>query len=311
MAINFAELKKQRKSDFEKIQKEIEKVSSKGGNDDNTYWSPTLDKAGNGYAIIRFLPAPAGEDATFVRLFTHGFKGPSGKWYIENSLTTLGQKDPVGELNSSLWNSNEDDKSPEREQARKQKRRLGFVSNIYVVKDAGNPENEGKVFKFKYGKKIWDKLQAVMYPEMPGEEGFNPFDLWEGANFKLKIRQVSGFKNYDNSVFESPSPLVDDDDKLQEIWQQEHSLAALTAPDQFKTYEELSARLKEVLGDTSKPVTRNAESLNVGDAPTAYRPKTEPRQAEAPAAPALDDVIGGPTEGSDENLEDWFNNLGK
>jgi hypothetical protein len=313
MAINFTELKKQRKSDFEKIQKEIEKVSQKGGNnDDASYWQPALDKAGNGYAVIRFLPAPSGEDATFVRLFTHGFKGPTGKWYIENSLTTLGQKDPVGELNSSLWNSTEDEESPARKQARAQKRRLGFVSNVYIVKDPANPENEGKVFKFKYGKKIWDKLQGVMYPDTPGEEGFNPFDLWEGANFKLKIRQVAGFKNYDNSVFDSPSPLSNDDEELQKIWQEEHSLASLVAPDQFKSYAELETRLKEVLGDNlAKQYTQSAESLNVGDAPAEYRPRTTPKAAEAAAAPSFDDDAGGnsaavPT----ENLEEWFNNLG-
>jgi hypothetical protein len=306
MAINFAELKKQRKSDFEKIQKEIEKVSQKGGaNDDASYWQPTLDKAGNGYAVIRFLPAPPGEDATFVRLFTHGFKGPTGKWYIENSLTTLGKKDPVGELNSQLWNSTEDDKSPEREQARKQKRRLGFTSNILVIKDAGNPDNEGKVFKYKYGKKIWDKLQAVMYPE-GGEEGFNPFDLWEGANFKLRIRTVAGFKNYDNSAFDAPAPLSDDDEELQKIWQSEYSLAALIAPDQFKSYEELENRLKEVLGDAAKPVTKNAESLGF-EAPAAeYRPRNTPKAAEQQAAPAIHD------DSSDqENLDQWFAELGK
>lgn len=324
MAVSFAELKKQRKSDFEKIQKEIEKVSTKGGSsEDNTYWQPTLDKAGNGYAIIRFLPAAPGENETFVRLFTHGFKGPTGKWYIENSLTTLGQKDPVGELNSSLWNASEDDKSPEREQARKQKRRLGFVSNIYVVKDSGNPDNEGKVFRFKYGKKIWDKLQGAMYPEFADEEGFNPFDLWEGAPFKLKIRQVDGYKNYDKSEFDTRCALSEDEDELQKIWQAEHSLAALIAPDQFKSYAELETRLKEVLGTTpsgsGRPVTRNAESLS-HEAPAAeYRPRTTPRAAEAPAAPSASDDDGLPwsdntgstTQAGGEDLESWFESLGK
>lgn len=327
MAINFADLKKQRKSDFEKIQKEIEKVSSKGGNnDDNSYWSPTLDKAGNGYAILRFLPAAAGEDATFVRLFTHGFKGPTGKWYIENSLTTLGQKDPVGELNSSLWNATEDDKSPEREQARKQKRRLGFVSNVYVVKDSGNPDNEGKVFRFKYGKKIWDKLQGAMYPEFADEEGFNPFDLWEGANFKLKIRQVDGYKNYDKSEFDSRSQLIDtgdedgDNEAMQQIWQAEHSLATLVSPEQFKSYAELETRLKEVLGTTgtTSSVTKKAEDLAY-EAPAAeYRPRTTPKAAEAQKAPAVDDEAlpwsdknASTTTGGSEDLDSWFENLGK
>jgi hypothetical protein len=323
MAVSFSELKKQRKSDFERIQKEIEKVSQKGGSsDDATYWSPGLDKAGNGYAIIRFLPAPPGEDSTFVRLFTHGFKGPTGKWYIENSLTTLGQKDPVGELNSTLWNSTEDDEAPARKQARAQKRRLGFVSNIYVVKDAANPENEGKVFRFKYGKKIWDKVQAVMYPEIAGEEGFNPFDLWEGANFKLKIRQVAGFKNYDNSHFDSPAPLSDDDDELDKVWQAEHSLAGLIAPDQFKSYAELETRLKEVLGEaggSSRQVTRNAESLT-HDAPAEYRPRNTPRVAEQQDAPAVDGDDGLPwsdnksasaTKSGEEDLDQWFADLGK
>jgi len=193
MASNFADLKKNRKSSFDKLSQDLDKLTK--GNErqkDDTFWAPTVDKAGNGYAVIRFLPAPAGEDAPYVRYWDHGFQGPTGKWYIENSLTSIGQEDPVAQFNGKLWNVSQDDNSPERKQARKQKRRLHFVSNILVVQDSANPENEGKVFKYKYGKKIFNKLNELMNPEFEDEQPMNPFDLWEGANFKLKIRQVEG-----------------------------------------------------------------------------------------------------------------------
>jgi hypothetical protein len=249
MASNFADLKKNRKAAFESLSNDLDKLSK--GNErtkDETFWSPTVDKAGNGYAVIRFLPAPSGETTPYVRYWDHGFQGPTGKWYIENSLTSIGQEDPVAQFNGKLWNVSQDDNSPERKQARKQKRRLHFVSNILVVEDAANPDNVGKVFKYKYGKKIFNKLNEKMNPEFQDETPMNPFDLWEGANFKLKIRQVEGYRNYDKSEFAPPSALSEDDDVLEATWQQCHSLAAILEPANFKSFDELKKKLDQVLG---------------------------------------------------------------
>jgi hypothetical protein len=246
---NFADLKKNRKSSFEKLSNDLEKLTK--GNErtqDETFWKPTRDKAGNGYAVIRFLPAPPGEDAPYVRYWDHGFQGPTGKWYIENSLTSIGQEDPVAQFNGKLWAASSDDESPERKQARKQKRRQHFVSNIQVIKDAANPENEGKVFKYKYGKKIFNKLNEKMNPEFEDENAMNPFDPWEGANFKLKIRMVEGYPNYDKSEFDDPSPISDNDEVIEQLWRQCHSLQAILGPDNFKSYDELKRKLDMVLG---------------------------------------------------------------
>ena len=203
MSSSFASLKKNSKSQFDKLVTEVQKLNAptQGSQEDNRLWKPEVDKAGNGYAIIRFLPAPDGEDKPYVRIWDHGFQGPGG-WYIEKSLTTLGQKDPVSEYNSQLWNSGIE---ANKELVRKYKRRLSFISNIYVVKDPAHPENEGKVMLYKYGKKIWDKIELAMNPEFEDEQKINPFDFWEGANFKLKIRNVEGYRNYDKSEFEPAS----------------------------------------------------------------------------------------------------------
>ena len=249
MASSFADLKKNRKNSAASLAADLEKLTK--GNErskDETFWAPTVDKAGNGYAVIRFLPAPAGETAPYVRYWDHGFQGPTGKWYIEKSLTSIGQEDPVAQFNGKLWNTSQDDNSPERKQARNQKRRQHFVSNILVVKDSANPENEGKVFKYKFGKKIFNKLNEKMNPEFEDETPMNPFDMWEGADFKLKIRQVEGYRNYDKSEFDDPSAISDDDDKLEAIWKSTHSLEAVVAADQFKTYDDLKRKLEMVLG---------------------------------------------------------------
>ena len=298
MAMSFSDLKKSRNSEFEKLQKAAEELKSNKPAGDDRFWSPTVDSSGNGFAVIRFLPAPKEEDVAFIRLFSHGFKGPTGQWYIENSLTTLGQKDPVSELNSALWNESEDDNSPQRKQARAQKRRLTFISNIYVVRDPGNPANEGKVFLYKYGKKIWDKINGAMYPEFEDEEGFNPFDFWTGANFKLKIRNVEGYRNYDKSEFDKPEALSSNDEALSEIWDQEHSLQALIAPDQFKSYDELSAKLKTVLGEQAMTPNQRLASAPIA----SYTPPAATKAAKAPEAPsASDDDLPWSTEGgSDE-----------
>ena len=245
--MSFSDLKKQSKLGnlTAKLVKEVEKMNNAGGgSSDDRLWKLECDKSGNGYAVIRFLPAPNGEDLPFVKLYSHAFQGPGG-WYIENSLTTLGQKDPVSELNSELWNNGTD---AGKELARKQKRKLTYVSNIYVVKDPANPENEGKVFLFKYGKKIFDKLTEAMQPEFEDETPIDPFDFWQGANFKLKAKNVAGYRNYDSSEFAAQGALLDDDDEMEAIWKKQYSLAELVAPDQFKTYDELKKRLEYVLG---------------------------------------------------------------
>ena len=230
---------------------------------DERLWKPELDKSGNGYAVIRFLPAVKGEDLPWAKVWNHAFQGPTGQWYIENSLTTLNQKDPVSEHNTALWNTGlESDK----EIARKQKRKLQYFSNVYVVSDTKHPENEGKVFLFRYGKKIFDKITAAMSPEFEDEKAINPFDFWEGANFKLKIRKVDGFWNYDKSEFEDPSKLFEDDAEVDKVWQSQYSLAEFTAPTNFKSYDELKTRLDAVLSGTVK-VGNVADEID--DAPVA------------------------------------------
>ena len=251
--MSFSDLKKQSSlgSLTNKLVKEVEKMNNSGGSGaDDRLWTPEMDKSGNGYAVIRFLPAPEGEDLPWVKLYSHAFQGPGG-WYIENSLTTVGGKDPVGELNRELWNSgNESDKDV----VRKQKRKLSFYANIYVVKDPANPQNEGGVFLYKFGKKIFDKIMDAMQPEFEDETPINPFDFWQGANFKLKLKKVAGYWNYDSSEFDRQGPLLDDDDALEALWKKQYSLSAFTAADQFKTYDELKKRLDYVLGSKS---TRN------------------------------------------------------
>jgi hypothetical protein len=250
--MSFANLKKQSSlgSLTSKLVKEVEKMNNTSGGGDDRLWKPEMDKTGNGYAVIRFLPAPEGEELPWAKMYSHAFQGPGG-WYIENSLTTIGQKDPLGEYNRELWNSGSD---ADKDTVRKQKRKLSYYSNIYVVQDKANPQNEGKVFLFKYGKKIFDKIMESMQPEFEDETPINPFDFWQGANFKLKIKKVQGYWNYDSSEFDRTAPLLDDDDALEALWKKEYSLTALTAADQFKTYEQLEARLKMVLGQkTSRP----------------------------------------------------------
>ncbi len=251
--MSFADLKRKSQTNFDFLQKELEKSSS-GKNVDERFWKPEVDASGNGYAVIRFLPAPEGETLPWAKLYSHAFQGPGG-WYIENSRTTLdrNEKDPVGEVNRRLWNSGDD---ADKEVARKQKRKLQYYSNIYVVKDPKHPENEGKVFLYKYGKKIHDKILAAMQPEFQDEEKVNVFDLWEGANFKLKIKKVAGYWNYDSSEFDNVSALSADDDELEATWKLEHSLAAFTSLDQFKSYEDLEKRLNMVLGISQRPAAR-------------------------------------------------------
>lgn len=254
---------KRKNDDLEKIQKALEKEKSTFGQDDGTFWKPTIDKAGNGYAVIRFLPAPpqdGDEGLPFVQLFSHSFKGPTGAWYIENSLTTLGKDDPVTIYNKLLWNSTTDENSPIRKQVRDQKRRLAYYSNILVVNDPANPENNGKVFKYKYGVKIYEKIQDKLHPTIQGKVAVNIFDPFNGANFEMIIKTITvdgkSFPNYDNSNFESVSSIAKDEAEFNEIWNQQYSLKEIISNDKFKTYEELEKHLNRVLG-LDKTVKKN------------------------------------------------------
>ena len=264
--MSFSDLKKQSKlgSLTAKLVKEVEKMNNSASSGDDRIWKLECDKSGNGYAVIRFLPAPNGEDLPFVKLYSHAFQG-SGGWYIENSLTTLNQKDPVSELNSELWNNGTD---AGKEIARKQKRKLTYVSNIYVVKDPANPDNEGRVFLYKFGKKIFDKITAAMQPEFEDETPIDPFDFWQGANFKLKAKNVAGYRNYDSSEFAAQGALLDDDDAMEAVWKKQYSLAELIAADQFKSYDELKKRLDYVLGNKTArrqdPEVADEESTSRG-----------------------------------------------
>ena len=253
MSNSFSQLKNSSTTSLENLTKELTKMNdSKGGNNgpDERFWKLTVDKAQNGHAIIRFLPAVAGESVPWVRMFSHGFQGTGG-WYIEKSLTTINQKDPVSEYNTKLWNSGVDS---DKEIARKQKRKLQYIANIYVVSDPGNPENEGKVFLFQFGKKIFDKIDELMHPEFDDETAVNPFDFWNGANFRLRARKVAGYRNYDKSDFDTASPIFEDDSETERVWNTEYSLEELVAPDQFKSYDELKTRFERAIGVSSSSV---------------------------------------------------------
>ena len=283
--MSFKDLKKQSSlgSLTQKLVKEVEKMNTTSGGADERLWKPEVDKTGNGYAVIRFLPAPEGEDIPWAKMYSHAFQGPGG-WYIENSLTTTGGKDPVSEYNRELWNSgNESDKDV----VRRQKRKLSYYANIYVVKDPTNPQNEGGVFLYKFGKKIFDKVMEAMQPEFEDETPINPFDFWQGANFKLKIVKKDGYWNYDKSEFDVVSPLLEDDDALEALWKKEYSLTAVTAPDQFKTYDVLEKRLKYVLGQGRPAPRRLDEDLeDESEGRGSFKPDFKTRKAEEAVAAA-------------------------
>jgi len=273
---SFKEMKKNRMANLESLSKQVEKLAEKPSYEDERIWKLERDKTGNGYAVIRFLPAKEGEDVPWQRIWTHGFKGPGG-WYIENSLTTLGKDDPVSKANTALWNSGIDS---DKNIARERRRKLNYYSNIYVVEDAANPDNVGKVFLFRYGKKIFEKITGVMNPEFADETPLNPFDFWEGANFKLKIRKVDGYWNYDKSEFEGPSAVFDNDEAIEELWNKQFPLKPFLAPENFKSYDELKAKLDRVL--TGVRNTGTAEDV-------AVPPATEtnvPNVAETVSSPS-------------------------
>lgn len=290
-------LKSNRSSSFDKLNQQLQKTMSNGysNNDDDGYWKPEVDKAGNGYAVLRFLPAPDGEDTPFVKIHDHGFKGPGG-WYIEKSLTTIGKEDPVSEYNSKLWNSGIE---ADKEIARAQKRRTSFVANVYVVTDSANPANDGKVFKFKFGKKIMEKLQEAMNPQYEGEVAINPFDLWEGADFKLKIRNYEGYRNYDRSEFSHPAPISNSagkplpDHELEAVLESMTSLLDLVDPKNYKSYDELKARMNKVLGFDGGPAqsTKTAENDSLELAATPHREKAPTPKPETSMLDDDDDTL--------------------
>ena len=295
--MTFANLKKQSKlgSLTSKLTNEIEKMNKGTNGADERLWKLEVDKAGNGYAVIRFLPAPDGEELPWAKLYSHAFQGPGG-WYIENSLTTLGQKDPVSEYNRLLWNSGVD---ADKDLARKQKRKLTYISNIYVVKDPTNPQNEGKVFLYKFGKKIFDKLTAAMQPEFEDEEAIDPFDFWKGANFKLKLRKVDGYWNYDKSEFEGVSQIKESDDDIKAIWEKQYALKPFVAADNFKSYDELKSKLHRVISGS-----QSTETVETADLPPAE-----------PAAPVKSAEVAQPSssemkiDDSDDDTLDYFSKL--
>ena len=258
------------------IGKLLAAAETAGGGEKKSYvdereWKPTVDKAGNGYAVIRFLPAAEGQDVPWVRYWDHGFKGPTGRWYIEKSLTSIGKDDPVSEMNSQLWNSGREE---DKQVARDRKRRLHYVSNIYVVSDPGNPANEGKVFLYQYGKKIFDKIMDVMQPQFQDETPVNPFDFWGGADFKLKIRQVEGYRNYDKSEFASPSEFLGADDaKFEAFYVTLHNLGEYIDPAQYKSYGDLKKKLFEVIGETEITNTHSTAESVALDEDVSYEDK--------------------------------------
>jgi hypothetical protein len=277
---SFANLKRS-SGNLEKLSKAIEALNATSGSNDSkdNYWKPEVDKAGNGQATIRFLPAPAvdGDDALpWVKIFGHGFQGPGG-WLIDNCLTTNNQQCPVCEHNSKLWNSGIE---ANKEIVRKQKRKLNYHANVYIVSDPKHPENEGQVKLFKFGAKIFEKITGAMNPSFEDETAINPFDLWGGANFKLKITKVAGYQNYDKSEFAAPSPLLNDDDQMEKIWKSELSLKDLTAAKEFKTYDELKNRLEKVLGMSGDVVLPRTTVETFKEAA-----RTAPRK------PAVEDMI--------------------
>lgn len=311
--MSFEDLKKNRSANnIAHLQSQAAKAVGNGEKSykDDTLWAPTVDKAGNGYAVIRFLPAGKGEELPWVRYWNHGFKGSTGKWYIENSLTSIGQKDPVAELNSKLWNSGLDS---DKELARERKRRLHYVANILVISDPSNPSNDGKVFRYKFGKKIFDKILDLMQPQFQDEKPVNPFDFWAGADFKLKIRNVEGYRNYDKSEFAAPTQLfAGDEAKLEAVYNQLHPLAEFIDPKSYKSYDELSRKLNDVLGESGQ-VLSTAERTQLDESTPAPRKAAAEAAAprEAAPAPRKAAVQADGEEAGDEDTLSYFAKLAK
>ena len=289
-------------NDLEKLsQKLSSQINPQTRKDDDRFWYPANDQAGNGSAVIRFLPKPPGEDVPLVRVWSYRFKGPSGAWYSEKSLTTLGKKDPVGEFNSELWNTGDEGN---RNQARDQKRKLTIYSNILVLADPANPENEGKVFLYRYGKKFWNLIDRAMNPPDPNDPEvqdqikkglldeddirpkYDPFHPLTGANLRIKFKTVGGFRNYDDSKFLKNEPLFDGDkEKIKEVWKQEHGLQEFVDLSKFKSYDELKLKLHQVLGLDQQDVPNNFE-LPEQEMANAIAPN-DASVKEAPSSPEM------------------------
>lgn len=310
--MDFAALMKNRSKSFEKLNDELSKLATGKGNfkdpDEDKYWKPTRDAAGNAFAIIRFLPAPPDEDLPFVVLYDHGFKGPGGQWYIENSRTTIGEADPVSEYNSELWNSTSVDDSPARKQARDQKRRKHYIAGIQVIKDSGNPENNGKVFYYKFGAKIWGKLNDLMNPKFEDEDPINPFDFLDGANFRVKVTGTGRDTSYDKSEFDSPSAHLDGDyEALEKLWKSQYSLKEVIAPEKFKPYDQLKARLYRVLGLSGDVATGNSSAED--DQPEEALDMSKLGMKETKASKIKEEVV---SEADDDDSDlAFFQNLAK
>ena len=301
--MSFEALKRSR-GNFDKLTKELESLTktttTQSSGKDERFWRPELDKSGNGYAVIRFLPAVEGEELPWARLWSHAFQGPGG-WYIENSLTTMNKKDPVSEDNSRLWNTGLDS---DKEIARKRKRKLTYYTNVLIVSDPKNPENEGQVKLFKFGKKIFDKITEAMQPQFEDEKPLNPFDFWEGANFKLKIRKVDGYWNYDKSEFDSPSPLADNDDDIQSTWKKQYALSEFSDPSTFKSYDDLKARFEKVVYGTGNTTTADkidTPTFDDEESASVVETKSEQKPSVAPVESIDDD--------SDDDTMDYFSKL--
>lgn len=299
--MDITQLRAMRNNDFKTVSSEFEKMAnpeSAKSYEDTRFWKPERDKAGNASATIRFLSRTDGDELPWVKIFSHGFKGPTGRWYIENSLTTIGEADPVGELNMRLWNSTTDDKSPARKQARDQKRKLSYISNVLVVNDPKHPENNGRVFLFKFGKKIFDKIMDKARPTFEDQDPVNVFDYWEGANFKLRMKNVDGYPNYDASEFESPAPVSDDDEKVLAIVNQQHKLSEFTDRKNFKSYDELKTKLEQVLAGSTMSMTAEDVSSQETEVPVREAPAMKSKPAAQPKSKSTDN--------DDEDMMSYF-----
>ena len=295
--MSFSDYLKNRENAMSTMVDSLKKDTFQDSKDDDNIWKPKMGSDNTGYAVVRFLPGKDVTKTPWIKIFDHGFQGPTGKWYIENSLTTIGQKDPVGEYNSRLWNNGTE---AGKEQARKQKRRTSYYANVLVIKDPNNPENEGKVKVFKFGQKIFEKVMAGMQPEFADEEPVNPFDLFEGANFRIKIKMVAGYWNYDSSDFEKPGPLSEDEAKLEAIYEAQHDIYDMIAPDKFKSYEELEQKLKTVLGEGPTVQERQVE-----------RDVARVESVDEDLAAAFEEKVptASSTSDDDDDLEEYFKNL--
>lgn len=302
-------LRASRNIDFSSITSAIEEVSNPKATtksyEDNRFWKPERDKAGNATATIRFLSRAEGDELPWVKIFSHGFKGPAGRWYIENSLTTIGLPDPVSELNMRLWNETEDDNSPQRKQVRVQKRKLSYIANILVVNDPKHPENNGKVFLFKFGKKIFDKIMDKARPTFEDEDPVNVFDYWGGANFKLRIKTVDKYPNYDTSDFERVDPVADSDEEILEVANQQYKLSEFVDPKSFKSYDELKAKLESVLSGSA-----TADTAYQADQSEEPAPRVKEAPAPGPSRAAAKPVSKkAPTDDDDEEMISYFKSI--